>query len=289
MRFGFIQGVDSLSCLALERKAVGMVLATLGLCVRGPRSTCPQRMLVSGARLLSAHKCNPFPWRGPWARFPGLGNYGNGPTNTVVITLADCERKADDTFLILGKIRRKNTRLCESLMLPHQRNLNQFRAINTDNSSESDSKTHYHHLFICSIGGTVLKVGICVLSLCWDRVTWGWKPREAWSFRGGAKWNLPEVGIDAYLKGRDLCCGCSLLFLPGGSSCATFWKDLRWEGSSRKHTVRHGSARLGWLADGGFPWQLVPECEYAPLLAVCFQYFALAASPFFLSFNDVLF
>lgn len=43
MRFGFSQRVDGLTHLALEEKAVGMVLATLGLCVRGPRSACPSK------------------------------------------------------------------------------------------------------------------------------------------------------------------------------------------------------------------------------------------------------
>lgn len=43
MRFGFSHRVDGLSHLALEEKAVRMVLAILGFCVRGPRSACPSR------------------------------------------------------------------------------------------------------------------------------------------------------------------------------------------------------------------------------------------------------
>lgn len=43
---------DGLSRLALEGRMAGLALATLGLCPRGPRSTCPQSVLVPGARVL---------------------------------------------------------------------------------------------------------------------------------------------------------------------------------------------------------------------------------------------
>ena len=35
------------SCLALGGREVGMALATLGLCVRGPRNTCPSKGRLS--------------------------------------------------------------------------------------------------------------------------------------------------------------------------------------------------------------------------------------------------
>lgn len=68
------------------------------------------------------------------------------------------------TPLILGKMRRKNTCLCGSFVLPHQRNLIQFGAISNDDGSESDYKAYYHHLFIYSLEGMVLKVDVCVLT-----------------------------------------------------------------------------------------------------------------------------
>lgn len=66
------------------------------------------------------------------SRFSGEDSYGNIPPKAAVIALADCERWSDKAF-DSWNIRRENT-LSGSLMLPDQRNLNQFRVINKNNT-----------------------------------------------------------------------------------------------------------------------------------------------------------
>lgn len=44
-------------------------------------------------------------------------------------------------------------------MLPDQRNLNQFNVIN-NNNSDSNYKIYHDCLFMCSMGGTMLKADV---------------------------------------------------------------------------------------------------------------------------------
>lgn len=83
---------DGLGHLALEGKAVGVALATLGLCVRGPRSTCPSK----GASLWGQSALCPPTVSSPLESSPGQvfrgGPHRNRPQKAVVITLAGCKR-----------------------------------------------------------------------------------------------------------------------------------------------------------------------------------------------------
>lgn len=53
---GFARGMDGFSCLTVEGKEAGIAVATLAICVSGQGTLAPQRALVSGARVLFAHK-----------------------------------------------------------------------------------------------------------------------------------------------------------------------------------------------------------------------------------------
>lgn len=75
-------------------------------------------------------------------------------------------------LLILGIIRRKSTHLSGSLMLPNQRNLNQFNVIN-NNNSDSNYKIYHDCLFMCSMGGTVLTADVHgLISSSWQLFYW---------------------------------------------------------------------------------------------------------------------
>lgn len=123
-----------------------MVLATLGLCVRGPTSTCPSKDACcrSQSAICPQRKSSPLESSPGWVFRKGQS--WAWPQEAVVITLADCERKTDRLW-ILRVIRRTNTHLSGSLTLPGQRNLHHFGVINNDNGGDSNYKIDHHHLF----------------------------------------------------------------------------------------------------------------------------------------------
>lgn len=138
-----------------------MVLAILGLCVRGPTSTCPSKDACcrSQSAICPQTKSSPLESSPGWVFRKGQS--WAWPQEAVVITLADCERKTDRLW-ILRVIRRTNTHLSGSLTLPGQRNLHHFGVIIITITAETViiKSTTIIYFFIYSAGGTVLRADI---------------------------------------------------------------------------------------------------------------------------------
>lgn len=74
------------SCLALGRREVAVALATLGLCVRGPKDGC----LRGQSAVCPQTKSSPLDSSPGWVI--RRGQLQEWAQEAVVITLADCER-----------------------------------------------------------------------------------------------------------------------------------------------------------------------------------------------------